>query len=395
MSYQKPVVLVFVAYYIPGFRSGGPVRSIAGIVERLGHRFDFRIVTIDRDCEETIPYPNVKVGSWQQVGDAKVLYLPASAFSLISLIKLFRKETWDVLYLNSFFSVSHSFLPYVAAAIVGINKRKVIVAPRGEFSPGALKIRSLRKRFYIIIANVIGLYRTSTWQASTAFESEDIERTAPSRSNVRDRIMVACDIPSSDSSSVPFPTLPHKPSEPLRIAYLSRITEKKNLIGALNILAQIDLPVQFSIYGTIENESYWQSCRLMIEKLPSNVHAEYKGIIHHSEVVSTLAKENLFLFPTFGENFGHVILEALQAGCMVALSDQTPWQDLEDAGVGWVIPLSDESKFVNAIRSCAMKSEEESEQTIHRCRAYAEQITANPETIEANAKLFACQIQGT
>jgi glycosyltransferase involved in cell wall biosynthesis len=46
------------------------------------------------------------------------------------------------------------------------------------------------------------------------------------------------------------------------------------------------------------------------------------------------------VLPTYNENFGYVILEALLAGCPVILSDQPPWRDLEARQVGWTIPLA-------------------------------------------------------
>jgi len=49
-------ILCFVAYYPPGYKSGGPVRTIANMVEHLGDELDFRIVTRDRDALELEVY---------------------------------------------------------------------------------------------------------------------------------------------------------------------------------------------------------------------------------------------------------------------------------------------------------------------------------------------------
>ena len=62
---------------------------------------------------------------------------------------------------------------------------------------------------------------------------------------------------------------------------------------------------------------------------------------------------DLFLFPTVGENYGHVIQEALSAGCVALISDQTPWQDLEQSGVGAAIPLDQPQRFVDWLRRYA------------------------------------------
>ena len=63
------------------------------------------------------------------------------------------------------------------------------------------------------------------------------------------------------------------------------------------------------------------------------------------------------MFPTLGENYGHVIQEALSAGCACLLSDQTPWQDLEEHGVGYVFKVDEQDKFAKAIDDYAKMSE--------------------------------------
>src|SRR4051812_11201747 len=49
----KPCILTFSRFYLPGFRAGGPIRSISRLVECLGDEFQFRIVTADRDAGST------------------------------------------------------------------------------------------------------------------------------------------------------------------------------------------------------------------------------------------------------------------------------------------------------------------------------------------------------
>ena len=44
--------------------------------------------------------------------------------------------------------------------------------------------------------------------------------------------------------------------------------------------------------------------------------------------MATISEYNLFVLPTLGENFGHVIIEALTLGIPVLLSDRTPWTSI-------------------------------------------------------------------
>ena len=49
----RPVVLVAIDWYLPAYRAGGPIRSIANLVAALGDEIDFRIVCGNRDLGES------------------------------------------------------------------------------------------------------------------------------------------------------------------------------------------------------------------------------------------------------------------------------------------------------------------------------------------------------
>src|SRR5699024_8536433 len=107
--------------------------------------------------------------------------------------------------------------------------------------------------------------------------------------------------------------------------------------------------VSLDVYGPIEDTSYWERCKNDIRKLPSNIRVDYKGLIPHNLVLSTFEKYHFFLFPTHGENFGHVISESLISGTPVIISDQTPWRNLDKRQVGWDISLQNKNKFTKVL----------------------------------------------
>lgn len=150
--------MTFVAYYLPGYKSGGPVRTIANMVEHLGDEFDFRVVTKDRDALDTEPYPDVAVNEWNRVGKAQVYYASPDSLTLRKISKLIRKTPHDVLYLNSFFSSRFTALPLLTRRIGMLPARPVVLAPRGEFSAGALTLKSWKKRPYLLVTRMLGLY---------------------------------------------------------------------------------------------------------------------------------------------------------------------------------------------------------------------------------------------
>ena len=71
----RPVVLVAIDWYLPAYRAGGPIRSIANLVAALGDEIDFRIVCGNRDLGESEDL-QVKANTWTTFGKSQVQYLP-------------------------------------------------------------------------------------------------------------------------------------------------------------------------------------------------------------------------------------------------------------------------------------------------------------------------------
>lgn len=386
MQIKKTIVLVLVRYYLPGHKSGGPVRSIANMVAQMGEEFDFRIVTSDRDSLDKTPYADVIVDAWNKVGKAQVYYLSPGNRSMRALARLLSDTRCDVLYLNSFFDPVFTLRPLLARRLGLLPVKPVLIAPRGEFSASALLIKYWKKVPYRRFASTIGLYCDLTWHASSEHEAADIRHAM---FGVAQRIVIASDMASiSDETKLISGSLTRNSGEPLRIIFLSRIALMKNLDFALRVLAKVSIPVYFDIFGPIEDESYWRKCNGLIADLPPNISAQYEGAVEHSQVTSVLENYDLFFLPTLGENYGHVIMESLSVGTPVLIADTTPWRNLEQAGVGWDLPLNNEQRFADKIHDIAKFSNEDYGIWRNKVRAYARERAADPQTIAANRKLF-------
>lgn len=382
---SKRTVLTLVAYYLPGYKSGGPVRTIANMVEQLGGDLSFQIVTSNRDFSDAAPYPGVVVDDWNTVGNATVCYVTPGRWSFRRFVRLIRETPHDILYLNSFFDPVFTLYPLIARRLGMIPKRPLILAPRGEFSPGALVLKPVKKRLYMLVARLFGLYRDIIWQASSGLEAEDI-RNAMGR--VAEDIVVAPDLPGRSDEFSAVGKNARLSGAPLRICFLSRIDPKKNLDYALRVLSHVTVPVQFDLYGVIAQGKYWRDCQELLKRLPSFVHVWYHGVINHADVPRVLAGYDLFFFPTRGENFGHVIYEALSAGLPVLISDQTSWKGLDATGAGWELPLDDPGKFREVIESVAAMDDEVLAARRQAAKEYAKRVAVDEKVISANLQLF-------
>jgi glycosyltransferase involved in cell wall biosynthesis len=182
-------------------------------------------------------------------------------------------------------------------------------------------------------------------------------------------------------------TKPPKRAGQLRVVFVSRISPMKNLLSALGMLQGVSGDVSYDIYGPVEDEEYWSKCKKVINTLPPNVRVKYMGMVEHERVREVFADHDLFLFPTLGENYGHVICEALSAACPVLISDQTPWRDLQEQGVGWDIPLEETKRFHSIIQQCVDADEEWYAALVARTTEYAKLIASDPAILEENRRM--------
>ena len=379
-------ILTLIDYYLPGTLAGGALRSIANLVATLGDEFDFRVVTRDRDALSADPYPGVGRGQWHSVGRAKVMYLSPEEVRPATMRRIITETPHDALYLNSLFSrvFTLSVLAYRRARM--IPAKPVILAPRGQLTAGAIAIKAGRKGAFLAAGRIAGLFRDVVWQASSQDEEREIHAHFD-RPECPAQAVVAPDLPTLWEDVA---TLAHRGKRPgsLEATFISRIVRKKNLSAAIELLRGLTVPTVFDVYGPPEDAQYLRECEAAMASLPPHVKARYVGALHYHEIASAFARYDVFLFPTLGENYGHVLIEALAAGCPVAVSDRMPFRDLEKHGAGWVVPLEDRERYTAALEACAAMDAAEHARMSHAAREFARRVISDPAPIEQNRLLF-------
>lgn len=388
---QKPTVLVSIGNYLPGFKAGGIIRSVENTINHLHEEFDFRVVTRDRDLGDSAPYSNIRTNQWQPVGNASVYYLHSDAETLGHMGYLLSDTPHDVLYLNSFFDAL-TIKALISRKLGRSNSATVVLTPRGEFAWASLRQKYLKKYIFIRLARIVGLYDEVIWHASSEFEAKDIMDVMKVDAS---RVRIAFDLPTKQHTGVTTSQNPRQivGMEQLRATFLSRISPEKNLDYALKILAKVTASVRFDIYGTVENKTYWDECQQLISDLPANISVNYCGSVKHDDVIETLGNYDLFLFPSGGEAYGHVIAESLISGTQVLISTNTPWRNLAEKELGWDIDLNDDASFVKVIEDLALWSDADFANSRAAILSKIDGIILNPEVMAANRQLFS--LKGT
>ncbi len=352
-------VLILCGRYLPGYKDGGPVRSIKNLTDRLGDEFDFRIMTTDRDHGDEVPYPDIVRNAWNQVGKAKVWYVEPGGFTQ-ELIENKASEV-DVVY------VCGCFNDYARTTLKlkkkGKIKKKVVVASMGLFALGAFHIKYWKKKAYITILKAGGYLKHIEWSATNEREIADIKREIGAKAVCR----LAEDIPRQ-MTALPEPMVKQ---DALKLIFLSRISREKNLEFAIDVLKNVSGKVNFDFYGPAPDTAYFEQCMNLAKTLPRNINIAYKGEVPAEKVPEIFSQYQAFLFPTLGENYGHVVYEAMAGGCIPIISDRTPWNNIADAGAGKVIPLERKDIFTQEIQKLTESSAEECMEQQAKSAAYA------------------------
>lgn len=381
MSTAKPHILVFVDWYLPGYRGGGPITSVANLVATLGGEFAFSIVTSDRDHGDAQPYEGVPLDQWVEMGpDCRVWYCSRSADGYRNIRGLVGETEYALLYLNSMFSLRYTIFPLWSSRAAK-PETPVLLAPRGMLHAGALGLKSMKKKVFLGLLKASGIPRQIHFHATDAQEVSDIRAVFGADTQV----VEAPNLPRMAQS--PWVGLAKEPGR-LRMVYLSRLSEKKGLHTLLALLQGCKSQVELDIVGPDEEQGYWQRCAALAAQLPAHVQVRKHDAAPPAEAMAFLQRAHCFVMPTMGENFGHAIFESFCAGRPVVISDRTPWRGLEAAKLGFDLPLDAPQGILEAIERLAGMGQGEWESWAKACWDFAARHIASDESGQAVARMF-------
>ena len=371
-------VLIFIDWFAPGYKAGGPITSNVNIVEHLSDKLDFYVITSSFDYHTPEPYKDIQENEWVDWHGAKVMYINPSCLSWKVLKKVAKEATCDVWYINGMYSRYYSIYPLLLAKI--LKPKKVIVCTRGMLSPHALAVKSISKKIFLALAKIANLYRSAIFHATNEEEKGYIQ-SAISKKSIVD---VAENLPRKMDLQTDGCV---KNKGEVRLVSFARISSEKNTLFALKALSKCNERVVYHIYGQINSETYWQECQKVIAELPANVTVEYKGCVPPHEMPKIYTHYHALYLPSTGENYGHAILESFMNGCPVVISDKTPWLGLEKKNIGWDLPL-DESLYAPVIDHLSRMGSDEYLQMRSNVTTFISTYLNNDETKKRYLKMF-------
>lgn len=341
-------LLIMASLFPPQKNGGGPPVSIMNVVQAIKDEFEIYIISQNHEVGDSEPLPDIQDG-WNEFDFGKVFYCPYGKHASKDIFPLIEEIRPDVIYQNSFFSYNH-LIPVLQYK----KKHKyvgVVIAPRGEICENRFKQGYLKKVLYTKVLKYIGFLKNVKYQATGAEELGDM---------VKFMGISAEDIYNINNFSYAderYIKPIQKEKGELKLCYIARIQDTKNLLYGVKRLKNIMGNVTYDIYGPIENREYYDKCFSV--ELPENIKLKYCGSVEHEDVGKTISEYHAYYMPTIGENYGHSIVEGMLYERPVIISDKTPWTEINKVGAGYAIALDNPDGFEDAIENlCSMEQHE-------------------------------------
>ncbi|MDP4285509.1 MAG: glycosyltransferase [Bacteroidota bacterium] len=371
-------IFITIPWFLPAFRAGGPVQSIANLVKEFHEGVEYFIFCGDTDLNGAA-LENITTGKWVPFNEYTQVWYAAPQKISERLVRQIEKIKPDILYINGMFSWHFNMVP-----ILFCKAPVKILSTRGMLHAGALSQKKWKKKIYLQAFKLLEYHHKVSFHATDEEEYKYISNYFGKAAN----IFTAGNFPNK-TGTLPFPL---KEVGSLSMASIALVSPMKNILLVLQALEKSEANIRYDIYGPIKDEAYWDLCKQTIKTLPENIRVHYHKEIEPHKTKEALASIHVFILPSKSENFGHAIYEALSAGRPVITSNNTPWNYLSESNAGINIHIDDKIKAINelseSIAFFASMDNTEIQKWHKGAVAYAEKAIDVEITKEAYAKMF-------
>ncbi|MBD1843178.1 glycosyltransferase [Cyanobacteria bacterium FACHB-63] len=323
---------------------GGPSQMVLGLSSALAEAgIEVTIATTNSNGDVGQAPLDVPLGVPIAQNGYKILYFRCSPFRRykfsIDLLHWLSNHTqnYDLAHIHALFSPVSS----CSAAIARSRQLPYILRPLGTLDPADLQKKRHLKRLY-----AAALERPNLAGAAAVHFTSDQEAKTSERFNTvtRDLVMpLGVSLPPSESISMreKFGIPDDRPL----LLFMSRIDPKKGLDLLLPALEQLNQDFHFVLAGgNPQDPGYEAAIRDRIQTSHLKDRTSIVGFVTGAEKTALLEAADLFVLPSYYENFGIAVAEAMSVGTPVVISDQVHiWKEIERSQSGWICTCDVES----------------------------------------------------
>lgn len=331
---------------------GGPSQMVLGLSEALASQgVEVTVLTTDSNGDSGQPPLDVPLNQPVEQDGYQVRYFRCSPFRRYKFSLDLLRWLWghafefDVAHIHALFSPVST----AAGAIARQRHLPYLLRPLGTLDPADLRKKRRLKQIYAALlerpnlAGAAGIHFTSVQEAKIS------ERFGTSTTDIVIPLGVRPpQLPLARGEKEGVVPRQGKvgselgiPDDRLLVLFMSRIDPKKGLnllIPALERLLAEGLDFHFVLAGTNpQDPDYENQIQEQVKASPLSSHTTIAGFVTGELKAALLQEADLFVLPSYYENFGIAVAEAMVAGTPVVISDQVHiWEEVKGAEAGWV-----------------------------------------------------------
>ena len=341
---------------------GGPSQMVLGLSAALAAKnIDVTIITTDSNGDIGQLPLDVPLNEPIQQNGYQIIYFRCYpwrrykfSFSLLQWLNENARQ-FDLAHIHALFSP----VTTVAATIARYHHLRYIIRPCGMLDPADLQKKKRLKQIYATLLERPNLAGAAAIHFTSKEEAKISERFGLGSTGKmpmpRDLV-----IPLGVTAGL-FPKRLRESQVPI-ILFMSRIEPKKGLdllIPALESILGSGIEFHFILAGSNPQDAdYETQIKVQIHNSSLAKYTTITGFVSGDLKVELLTKADLFVLPSYYENFGIAVAEAMAAGVPVVISDRIHIaEDIQQAEAGWVGPL-EVGAIANSIKSALLNPQE-------------------------------------
>jgi glycosyltransferase involved in cell wall biosynthesis len=215
---------------------------------------------------------------------------------------------------------------YMAARFAARQRIPLIISPHGMLEPWALQAKRIRKRVALAVFQRNVLASAAMLMVTAPSELESVRRAG-----LRQPVAI---VPLG--VSMPATPARHATSSRMRkILFLSRIHPKKGLLALVEAWHRVHPSGWQVVIAGPDEGGHLAQVRELTKRLGVAQQFEFHDEVEGDAKRDLYQSADAFALPTFSENFGVAVAEAMSYGLPVLTTRGAPWSILESIDAGW------------------------------------------------------------
>lgn len=378
---------------------GGPSQMVLGLSQALAEAgTEVTILTTDANGDTGQAPLEVPLGCPVAQDGFEIYYFRCAPFRRykfsIDLLRWLAQygRAYDLAHVHALFSPVSTAAATVARTI-GLP---YLLRPLGTLDPADLRKKRQIKQLYGRLLERPNLAGAAAVHFTSQQEARISERFGLTTHDLVIPLGVSLPQPQGEQTAIVLP--PSLAADTPRILFMSRIDPKKGLdllIPALEQLQAEGLPFHFVLAGgNPQDPAYEQTIHRQIQTSPLADRTTITGFVSGQAKLALLQQADLFVLPSYYENFGIAVAEAMAVGLPVVISDQVHiWDAVQQAEAGWVSEC-DRTSLTDSLRY-ALKDREERQRRGENARRYALEYYSWPAIARQMQQAYSQILSGT